>query len=69
MKVEYSNKDFLDWYFGGSDQEQEQTLMSLGEWAKDMLMESKKCIIEIQDLKDNSNIDLFYDDMEYLKTE
>jgi hypothetical protein len=68
MEIKYSNNDFLDWYFSGSDQEKEQILISLGEWAKDMLMESKKCIIDIQALKDQCNMDLFYEDMEYLKT-
>lgn len=68
METKYNDNDFLDWYFCGSDQEQEGTLTSLGEWAKDMLMESKKCIIDIQALKDNSNMDMFYEDMEYLKT-
>lgn len=69
METKYNDNDFLDWYFGGSDQEQERTLISLGEWAKDMLMENKKFIIDIQALKDDSNMDMFYEDMEYLKTQ
>ena len=34
-----------------------------------MLMENKKFIIDIQALKDDSNMDIFYEDMEYLKTQ
>jgi hypothetical protein len=69
METKYNDNDFLDWYFGGSDQEQERTLISLGEWVKDMLNESKKCIIDIQELKDSCNMDMFHEDMEYLKTQ
>ena len=67
METKYNDNQFLDWYFGGSDQEKQSILIDLGEWAMDMLYEYKKFTIDIQALKDECNMDLFYEDMEYLK--
>jgi hypothetical protein len=67
METKYSNKQFLDWYFGGSDQEQQQTLISLGEWVKDMLYEYGRFVVDREALEDDSNMDIFFEDMEYIK--
>ena len=38
-------KDFLVWYFSGSDQEQEAVLLSLGQRVKDDLLEKGEFFI------------------------
>ena len=57
-----NKEDFLDWYFGGSDQEQEFTLIEIGIWVKSSLYDNGNCLITIDDLIDESNMDIFIED-------
>ena len=53
---------FLDWYFGGSDQEREDTLLGLGLWVEEAIRENSIARIDIDDLIEQSNIELFEED-------
>jgi len=57
-----NKEDFLDWYFGGSDKEQEFTLIEIGIWVKGSLYDNGNCLITIDDLIDESNMDIFIED-------
>ena len=57
-----NNEDFLNWYFGGSDREQEYTLIEIGIWVKNSLYDNGNCLITIDDLIDESNMDIFNED-------
>ncbi len=57
-----NKEDFLDWYFGGSDQEQEFTLIEIGIWVKSSLYDNGNCLITIDDLIDESNMDILIED-------
>ena len=57
-----NKEDFLNWYFGGSDQEQEFTLIEIGIWVKSSLYDNGNCLITIDDLIDGSNMDIFNED-------
>jgi hypothetical protein len=57
-----NKEDFLNWYFGGSDQEQEFTLIEIGIWVKSSLYDNGNCLITIDDLIDESNMDIFNED-------
>ena len=57
-----NKEDFLDLYFGGSDKEQEFTLIEIGIWVKSLLYDNGNCLITIDDLIDESNMDIFIED-------
>lgn len=57
-----NKKDFLDWYFGGSDQEQEFTLIEIGIWVKSSLYDNGNCLITIDDLIDESDMEILIED-------
>jgi len=50
---------FLDWYFGGSDQEQETTMISLAEYVIAQLRENGKAELSVETLIEGSEIELF----------
>ena len=52
---------FLSYYFGGSDQEQKDTLMALGEFVKDQLFNSGTATIDIQQLEEGVDMNDFYE--------
>jgi len=56
-------KLFLDWYLGGSDQEIESTILSIGNYIVDELKENGIASISIETLVEGCNIDLFYEDL------
>jgi len=49
----------LDWYFGGSDQEQETTMISLAEYVIAELRENGKAELSVETLIEGSNLELF----------
>ena len=57
-----NKEDFLDWYFGGSDQEKEQTLIEIGSWVMMSLYDSGFYSIIIDDLINDANLEVFYED-------
>jgi hypothetical protein len=52
---------FLSYYFSGSDQEQEDTLIALGEFVKDQLLDSGTATIDIQQLEEGVDMNDFYE--------
>lgn len=52
---------FLSYYFSGSDQEQEDTLIALGEFVKDQLFDSGTATIDIQQLEEGVDMNDFYE--------
>jgi hypothetical protein len=42
--------DFLTWYFSGSDQEQREILISLGQRVKESLVENNESFINVETL-------------------
>jgi hypothetical protein len=50
---------FLDWYFGGSDQEQEATMISLAEYVIAQLRENGTAKLSVDTLVEESEIELF----------
>ena len=57
-----SNRElFLDYYFSGSDQEQEATLIALGEMVKEQLFELGTATIEAERLEDSADSNDFYE--------
>ena len=54
---------FLDWYLGGSDQEREYTILSIGHYIVNQLKENDSASISIDTLIEGSDVDLFYQDL------
>ena len=54
---------FLDWYLGGSDQEREYTILSIGHLIVEQLQEKGKASISIENLIEGTDLDLFYQDL------
>ena len=54
---------FLDWYLGGSDQEREYTILSIGHFIVEQLQEKGKASISIENLIEGTDLDLFYQDI------
>lgn len=52
---------FLDYYFSGSDQEQEAMLIALGEIVREQLYETGKAFVSVQMLEEGADINDFYD--------
>lgn len=50
---------FLDWYLGGSDQEQEATMISLAEYVIAQLRETGTAELSVNTLVEESEIELF----------
>ena len=55
------NNKFLDWYFGGSDQEKEATMISLAMYVIAQLREKGTAEISVDTLVEESEIELFRD--------
>ena len=56
-----NNDKFLDWYFGGSDQEKEATMISLAMYVIAQLREKGKAELSVDTLVEESEIELFRD--------
>ena len=56
-----NNDKFLDWYFGGSDQEKEATMISLAMYVIAQLRENGKAELSVDTLVEESEIELFRD--------
>jgi hypothetical protein len=57
-----SNRElFLSYYFSGSDQEQEATLIALGEMVKEQLFENGTASIDAQQLEEGADSNDFYE--------
>ena len=56
-----NTKLFLDYYFSGSDQEQEDTIITLGEFVKDQLLKNGTATIDVQQLEEGVDMNDFYD--------
>jgi len=56
---------FLDWYFGGSDQEQEATMISLAEYVIAQLREKGTAELSVNTLVEGSDIELFREWLEH----
>lgn len=56
---------FLDWYFGGSDQEQEATMISLAEYVIAQLRETGTAKLSVDTLVEESEIELFKEWLNY----
>jgi len=52
---------FLDYYFSGSDQEQEAMLIALGEIVKEQLYETGTAKVDVQTLMEGADPHDFYD--------
>lgn len=57
---------FLSYYFRGSDQEQEDTLIALGEFIKDQLFKNGTATIDIQQLEEGVDMNDFYEWVDFL---
>lgn len=57
--MEINQREFLNWYFSGSDQEQESTLIAIGQRVQDELLNYGDSNISVEDLIEESNIELF----------
>ena len=53
---------FLNWYFGGSDQEKQQSLISIGETVMSSLMMVGAYEISVQDLVEESDLQMYKED-------
>ena len=60
--MEINQREFLNWYFSGSDQEQESTLIAIGQRVQDELLNYGDSNISVEDLIKESNIELFKED-------
>lgn len=56
---------FLDWYLGGSDQEQEATMISLAEYVIAQLREKGTAELSVNTLVEGSEIELFNEWLEH----
>lgn len=56
---------FLDWYLGGSDQEQEATMISLAEYVIAQLREKGTAELSVNTLVEGSEIELFREWLEH----
>ena len=56
---------FLDWYFGGSDQEKEATMISLAEYVIAQLRETGTAELSVEALVEESEVELFKEWLEH----
>ena len=61
MEDKINKTEFLNWYFGGSDQERESTLISIALRIEEELYFGD-ANISVEDLIEESNIELFKED-------
>ena len=62
MENKINKTEFLNWYFGGSDQERESTLISIALRIEEELLNFGDANISIEELIEESNIELFKED-------
>ena len=53
---------FLEWYFGGSDQERQETLANIGKWVEQSLQINGESYLSVEMLIESSDIEVFNED-------